>query len=362
MMDKNNNLVVQSNKLIEAKYRLSAMEQKLLSIMIGDISPEDKDFKEYSYKVSDIVDWLALEHKGMYSEIEKLTARLIGRIISIRTDNELFQTSWLSSAKYIKDIGVVKLKFDPGLKPYLLQLKSCFTQYALGDFLSLKSKYAMRIYELLKQYLKIGNRKFHLKELRETLGLKETELSRWSDFKRIVLEISKREINNKTDIRISYTTEKLGRKIEFIIFSIKKKVEKQEISSEISQDLEGLFSLVPEKYRNLKTLRSGIEKYFEKEGIEYTKRNIQYANTKSKTNYRTFLLKSLKEDWGLDWEETQASQAGSGIDIQALRDQYAGQWTNQDGSVCNVVVNSTGQILANGQQIEPQILEGWKRI
>jgi plasmid replication initiation protein len=220
---KRNCLVTKSNSLIEARYRLSVQEQRLLAIMVSDINPEDRDFKKYRYRISDILEWLDIEDKGYYKKIREVTRRLLTRVVTIHQGNTLFQTTWLAGAKYYFKEGVIELSFHPDLKPYLLQLKECFTKYALKNVLELKSKYAFRLYELLKQYQAIGTRKFSLKELRELLGIEQEELKLWIDFKRRVLEISKREINAKTDIKIDYKTEKVGRKIKYIIFSIETK-------------------------------------------------------------------------------------------------------------------------------------------
>lgn len=54
--------------------------------------------------------------------------------------------------------------------PYLLQLKERFTRYELKNILYFKNKYSIRIYELLKQYEKIGKREINIKELRGYLG------------------------------------------------------------------------------------------------------------------------------------------------------------------------------------------------
>jgi len=236
---KKNSLVTKSDSLIEARYRLSVQEQRLLAIMISDISPDDEDFKKYRYKITDILEWLGIEDKGYYKKIREITRRLLTRVVTIQQDNNtLFQTTWLAGAKYYFNEGVIELTFHPVLKPYLLQLKECFTRYALKNVLELKSKYAFRLYELLKQYQAIGIRKFSLKELRELLGIKEGELKLWIHFKERVLEISKREINSKTDLTIDYKPEKTGRKITHIVFYVEAKekvnkiVDKQELASQ----------------------------------------------------------------------------------------------------------------------------------
>ena len=302
--NRSNNLVVKSNQLIEARYRLTLQEQRLLAIMISDIKPEDKEFKKYRYKISDILEWLQIEDKGYYKKLRNITRKLLSRTVSIYNtqENSLFQTHWLAGSKYYFKQGIIELSFHPDLKPYLLQLKRCFTKYALKNILELKSKYAFRLYELLKQYQEVGTREFSIDELREKLGLKEGELKQWIHFKTRVLEISKREINSKTDLKIDYKTKKVKRKIEYIIFSIKG-IKKEKIDDNQNDKYEDLIKLIPEQYRKLKTITKAIDKYLNKEGFEYCKRNIEYANHHANENYRVFLLKSLKEDWGFAWWE-----------------------------------------------------------
>ena len=78
----------------------------------------------------------------------------------------------------------------------------------------------MRIYELLKQYRKIGERVLPIAELREMLGIEAHKYQYINDFRRFVIDIAQREINSKTDIRFDYFELKQGRKITDIRFVI----------------------------------------------------------------------------------------------------------------------------------------------
>ena len=302
---KNNNLVSKHNNLIEAKYRLTLQEQRLMAIMVSDIKPSDKDFKSYKYKVKDFIKWVGIQGKDYYRELRKITAKLLTRIITIKENDKLIQTSWLSSATYDYNKGTIELCFDPHLKPYLLQLKNCFTQYALKNVLELKSKYAFRIYELCKQYQSIGKRKFHIEELRNILMIEKGELRQWNDFKRYVIEISLREINSKTDIKVSYKVEKIARKVEYIIFTIRNNPNYEQIKLTFEEQYryDDLLRMIPTKYRKLETVKNTVIKYLKKKGFEYVKRNIEYANEKAEKNYRAFLIKAIKNDWALGWKE-----------------------------------------------------------
>ena len=229
-----NELVVKSNQLVEATYRLQAREMKLLACFIALLDKNDSEFREYTVRISDLVRIFEPDGKkwgNQYSDIKKLFENLHKSTFWIKNDQgEEVLLTWLDRPKVRRGSGEITFKFQEELKPFLLQLKESFTQYKLKYVTKLTSVYSIRLYELLKQYQSLEMRSFKLEELRDVLGLNEKKgnkvvrkMGRFPDFRRYVLEIAQREINQKTDIDISYTTKKSGKKIAQIVFYIEKK-------------------------------------------------------------------------------------------------------------------------------------------
>jgi plasmid replication initiation protein len=217
-------LVVKSNKLIEAAYKLTLQEQRIILTLVSMIHPDDEDFKDYYLDIKDFIRIAGLTGSSSYSEAKKVTKRLQERVLEIEDIEKktLLQISWLSSSLYSQTEGYVRLRFDPDLKPFLIGIKNRFTQYALLNAIKLRSVYSIRIYELLKQYEKLGERILLLEELKKTLGLKKEDYEHFGHFRSRVLDSSIKEINTKTDIRVGYEVQKRGRKVHRIIFSINK--------------------------------------------------------------------------------------------------------------------------------------------
>ncbi|MBF0503447.1 MAG: replication initiation protein, partial [Candidatus Riflebacteria bacterium] len=151
--------------------------------------------------------------KGNYKDVKEITKRLIGRVFTIKSEDEELQISWLSSANYISGKGLVTLSFDRKLKPFLLQLKNRFTKYKLHQIMQLKSSFSIRIYELLKQYQKIGVRIFDVESLREILGIEKEQYKNFNDFKRYVILVAQEEVAAKTDISFEFEEIKVGRSV-----------------------------------------------------------------------------------------------------------------------------------------------------
>ena len=134
----------------------------------------------------------------------------------------------------------VKIEFHREIMPYLINLKTNFTQHALSDIAELNSKYAIILYRWLSmnynQYdhysVKGGRReeqvesyrnpKISIRELREMTDT-VNEYQRFDRFESYILKNSLKEINAHTTFNVTYEKVKKGRSIDSIVFHITKK-------------------------------------------------------------------------------------------------------------------------------------------
>lgn len=212
-----------SNKLIEAKYRLSLTQQRIILTLASQVKADDEKNKQYKINIREFAASFGINGEGILALFKNATKDLLSKPVILEDENGTIQFNWISSAVYHDQESFVILKFDSILRPYLLEIKDKFTLFLLNCFSGLKSYYSIRIYMLLKQYTKIGYRKFKLKELREILGVGEDEYKLYSDFRARALQKAKDEINAHTDIKISFEEEKIARKVDEIVFSIEEK-------------------------------------------------------------------------------------------------------------------------------------------
>ncbi|MCU4986739.1 replication initiation protein [Bacillus thuringiensis] len=235
---KENNIVSKSNTLIEASSRLNLVEQKMLLCLASNIEPSDRDFKTYTFPIKRFHDLLGLNGSTKYTELSKITKELVSKVIEIRIGEELIQVSWISSAIYNRNKGTIDLRFDPLLKPFLLELSSKFTSYRLANVIKLNSTYAIRIYELLKQYEHIKERTISLENLRYYLDASDV-YPNYANFKQRVLKPSQKELNQKTDISFEFEEIKSGRKVQKIRFFIHSQKRKDTDLAHFEKKLDG---------------------------------------------------------------------------------------------------------------------------
>ncbi len=329
MTGSSKSLIVQSNSLINASYSLTLAEKRIMLLMIVQIERDDADFKSYRINIKDFVDELGTHAKNEYERAREITKSMMKRVLEIKEDTDILQVSLLSSARYFKGKGCVELKFDPSLKPYLLQLKECFTSYKLQNILSLRSVHTIRIYELLKQFETIGERTIEMEELKTVLGVSE-KYKLYGHFKERILVASQKELEEHTDISFDFSEIKQGRKVDKIKFTIKRK-SKQLTPSSVNHPelLTELVDLGIEKPQAIKYIQVK-DVTFLRETVEYVKK--QYKVKKIHTNLGGYLKSLIEKEASIsstyekrvkdELEEKKTREAEEKAQIEALKEEF----------------------------------------
>lgn len=215
------NLVVKSNPLINGKYNLDLLEQKVLLSIISLIEEGDSDLKTYKIKARDLAKMIGIAPNNMYVAFKKIANTLITKPIEIEDEGSWLLLSFVASCEYKKKDGSIEIELSKKLKPYLIDLKKNFTRYYLEYILKMNKKYSIRLYEITKSFQFKRAFNINLNELKEIIHCQS--YSKWYDFKRNILEPSIKEINEKTDILIFYDVVKNGRSVESLNFTIQDK-------------------------------------------------------------------------------------------------------------------------------------------
>lgn len=141
----------------------------------------------------------------------------------------------------------VLIRFSPEIIPYLINLKTNFTQHALSDISELNSKYAIILYRWLSmnynQYehysVKGGRREEQVESYRNpTMSMRDLremtdtvkDYQRIDNFEKRVLKAGLDEINAHTSFSVTYEKIKKGRSIDSIVFYITRKHVADDIS------------------------------------------------------------------------------------------------------------------------------------
>ena len=226
----NKKLVVKSNHLIESRYKLPVIAQKvLLGCAMQVRSTDDFNNKLYTISVDEYKDIFGVNSNSTYENLRDAVNKLWdSSFYIVDEDGVEVENRWITSRKRDKRKNYVGIKFHNDIKEFIYQLTKKFTAYKIENISQLKSVYSIRLYELMKQYEKIGWRKIDYAELRKILSIKPNEYELFGDFNRRVLKQSQKEINENTDILFEYEKMKDGRKVSGIRFKIRKKTKPEQ--------------------------------------------------------------------------------------------------------------------------------------
>lgn len=253
-------LVVKSNKLVQALQTLTLSETRLLQLAIVDAretgqglstdEPLELNALRYAkaFNVSSDAAYLAL------TEAED---SLFKRQFTITNeDGTLTKSRWIQDANYRKGEGRILVTLTRVVIEHVTKIdgfEQYFTSYHLKKTSDFKSVYAVRLYELLMQWKSVGKTPmYELNKFRSQIGIGVNEYARMEAFKRRVLDIAIDQINEFSDITVKYEQHKKGRSISGFSFAFKqKKMANQSVENKRDSKTVDIFSTMTDAQRHL---------------------------------------------------------------------------------------------------------------
>lgn len=226
---KSSSLVVKANRLIQASYKLDLVEQRVMEMAIAWSRTHVEDLNTDTWielSVKDYVDLYESDEKSAYRQLQSAAKSLRQRTLLIEgiddaTGNPAtIETGWVSYIMYVPKSGLIRIRFSEIIVPCISRLERQFTSFRISSIVGLSSAYAIRLYELLKQYEKVGKRYFDLLELREFVEANEAAYDRIDNLKSRVIDKAITQINQYSDLDVDYSTEKSGRSVTGLTFLI----------------------------------------------------------------------------------------------------------------------------------------------
>ena len=240
-MNNKNELVVKSNRLVEASYRLNVAEQRVVLLAIVQARDTQTGLTSDSnleIRATDYAKTFDIPENQAYEQMIEAEQTLFNRYVILHDINpktgkeDKIKTRWLSSVTYPKGGGSIYIQFAQKIVPYITRLETEFTPYRLEQVARMSSPYAIRMYELLIQWGSVGQREIELAWLR-TILLLEDQYPSIKDFKKRVLDVALSQINEFSDLTADYTQRKAGRVVTHLIFTFSQKTPaKQESKQE----------------------------------------------------------------------------------------------------------------------------------
>ena len=218
------NQVTQSNRLIESSHTLTLNEKRLILAAASLIDPRKPLPTDgyFTIRADSFAEVFGLDVSNAYEALDDAANRLFERDIRRYAKGKLIERMrWVFHVKYKEGQGCVELGFSPTVLQHLTMLNKEFTSYQLKQIGNLSSFYSIRLYELMSQFLKLGQRECTLIQLRQMFDLGE-KYKDVKDMRRRVLDPALKDINSSTDLNVESKPIRQGRKIIGFFFTITK--------------------------------------------------------------------------------------------------------------------------------------------
>ena len=225
------NLVVKTNQLNSALQNLSLPEIRIVQLAIVDARETntglstDKPLRIDALRYAEMFE---TTRQNGYKRMKEAEETLFNRRFSYIDDKgKVIKSRWIQQVRYLDDEGAIELVFTLAVVNGISRIDGAedfFTSYLLEQTASMDSIYSVRLYELLVQWKAAKQTPmFALEKFRDQLGVGIEEYKAMNDFKKRVLLVAIDEINEKSDIKISYEQVKKGRKIIGFTFTVHEK-------------------------------------------------------------------------------------------------------------------------------------------
>ena len=254
-------LIVKDNALINASYNLDLVEQRLILLAILEARESGKGINAndpLTVHAESYINQFGVHRNTAYQALKDACDDLFARQFSYQSLSEKgnvinHKSRWVSEVAYIDNEAVVRLIFAPAIVPLITRLEEQFTKYEIQQISNLTSAYAVRLYEILIAWRSTGKTPLiTLYDFRQKIGVLDTEYKRMYDFKKYVLDIALKQVNEHTDITVKVEQHKTGRSITGFSFSFnQKKSAIQSVESKRDSNTLDLFSTMTDKQRHL---------------------------------------------------------------------------------------------------------------
>jgi plasmid replication initiation protein len=234
MLNMNSNTIIidKDSSSIQISNKITAVQRKSYNYMLKIAKNEflkDRNIRSFQVMADELLMFFNLgakNHTYLKNELEilndtKVTYNLLGK-----NKKSKKYGSFRLIAGFEYDNGIIKYSFPHQIEDMILNPKM-FGKINLVAIKGLRSRYAIALYELAEDYLNVQIPKTTIDEFRELIGVEPQQYPKFSMFKKHIIDVAIKEINESENISftLSYEVTKNGRTTTHIKFTTHKKEE-----------------------------------------------------------------------------------------------------------------------------------------
>ncbi len=240
---KDNILIYKDNRIIEASYRLSLVQQRLILLAISQINSVEvlNNNKIFIITASQYSSVFGIGKDAAFREMKKAIDELYKASVKVIVEKgSVYDFRWISSKATVIANQSVEIRFTADIAPFLSNLKGSFTKYKFLNITGMSSVFSIRIYEWMMQWKIKKSVTVSIEQLKERLQIAD-KYPAFANLKQKVIDVAVTEINEMSDINLSYELIKIGKKVVSVQFTFEFK-ERKNADIEIKQSIKDILN------------------------------------------------------------------------------------------------------------------------
>jgi len=221
-----------SNALTRAAHGLSLAEKRIIAACIAktDQVPNMMQVRQRGawlvrLSAADYAETFEVDLDTAYDQLHAASENLFKRYVrttrKTRKGIEEYKFVWVGGVRYHKGEGWVELDWFHEVVPHLFGLRREFTSYKLKQASALRSKHSWRLFELLRSWQDTGLYQPTIEEFCLAMDVPDSYRINFKEIRRRVIEPAVKELIQKNNMLITWTTQNAGRKVIGLEFKFK---------------------------------------------------------------------------------------------------------------------------------------------
>lgn len=221
-----NNLVEKSNNLNSLMCDdMELLELRFFLMYVSKLNPLDVENRTISIKIDEFEKFFNVKFNTTL--FTRKIKQVLHRSVTIRTGDTNSEINLYSKFEWsLRESKELLITCNYDIVPYLFELQKNYTAYMIENIAKLNTVSKIRLYEVCKQYEKLGTVRLELPLLQQML------CSRMRDFRNFraqILDPAVNDVTKHTDIVVTYQKILSCRRVAAIRFTIQSKEELEKL-------------------------------------------------------------------------------------------------------------------------------------
>jgi len=254
-MNTNEIIIDKNSSSIQISNKISAIQRKSYNYMLKIAKNEfnkDKNIRTFSITADELLVFFGIGNENytrLKKELEVLNRTQVRYNILGKNRRSKVSGAFTLISEFEYKNGIISYSFPKKIEDMILYPKM-FGKINLVVIKSLRSRYAIALYELAEDYINAQIPKMTIEKFRELMGIEKHQYYKFSMFKKYVIDVAIKEINDRENINftITYELTKMGQKNTHIKFIVHKK-ENTHQTGEKQKNFYRWKNLIVQKYK-----------------------------------------------------------------------------------------------------------------